>query len=83
MFVIVDVTEMESLLLYVARNNEHTNRRMEDYQRHCDGKQRHYLSYLYWDGCNSSSYSTINTMNRPSRGSPLKKGQNSAYNDGY
>ena len=59
MFVIVGANEMEALLLYVARNSEHTNVWREDYQRHRDAEQR--LCYLYVSrgGHNSSSYSTI------------------------
>ena len=36
MFVIVGSTEMEALLLYVARNSEQKNVLREDYQRHHD-----------------------------------------------
>ena len=59
MFVIVGANEMEALLLYVARNSEHTNVWREDYQRHRDVEQRRCYSYVSQGGHNSSSYSTI------------------------
>ena len=59
MFVIVGANEMEALLLYVARNSEHTNVWREDYQRHRDAEQRCCYSYVSRGGHNSSSYSTI------------------------
>ena len=59
MFVIVGATKMEALLLYVARNSEHTNVWREDYQRHRDAEQRRCYSHVSQGGHNSSSYSTI------------------------
>ena len=62
MFVIVGANEMEALLLYIARNSEHTNEWREDYQRHRDVEQRLCYSYVSRGGHNSSSYPTIMTF---------------------
>ena len=56
MFVIVGAIEIEALLLYIARNSEHTNVWRDDYQRHHDVEQRRCYSYVSRGGNNSSSY---------------------------
>jgi len=50
---------MEALLLYVARNNDHTKVWREEYQRHRDAQKRRCLAYVSRGGHNSSSYSII------------------------
>ena len=59
MFVIVDATEMEDLLLYVSRNNKHTKVWRDDYQRHRDAQKRHCLAYVSRGGHTTSCYSIV------------------------